>query len=182
MAGRVLNGRQRHFHAAGLGVAAAALGLLGLLQLDAVLGHAQGLEGLGHGQGAALGQLGVLRGIARGVVEARNHGLLAFGDALDHIGQRFGGAGGQVGLGGGEEELHHAVLHAHAGDVLSSHGGGRSGHRLGGGCMRHAALVDHRADHGRDDQQDQGKQETQGKTLLAVVVGTAERHGMKLRK
>lgn len=42
--------------------------------------------------------------------------------------------------------------------------------------MRNAALVDDDADDRGDDERNQREQETQGKTLLAVVVGMTEGH------
>ena len=92
-----LHAAQDHFHTAGFGVAAGCSGFFGLLQLDLVFCHAQGLERFGHGHCALLGQFSVQGGVARRVVEARNNGLLAFGHTLDHVGQSFVGACSQIG-------------------------------------------------------------------------------------
>lgn len=180
------SGSQNHLHAARLGIAAAALRGFGLLQLHLLFGHTQGLQGVAHGQRALLGQLGVHGRVARGVMEARHHrGLAAVHHALDHVAQRFVGARGQLGLAGGEEELHHTALHHHAGGVLGDHdhhagrgclsrrghGGGR---RLGG--VGNATLVDHHAHDGGDHQRDQRKEEPECEALLAVVVGAVEGH------
>ena len=109
----------------------------------------------------------ILDKVNSGVALARELGIATFGD---------------FSLAGSEVELHHAILHDHAGHIFLNH----DRHIGGVGCrschfclgsMSNAALVDDGADDGGDNQSDQGKQKTQGKALLAIVVRAVEGHG-----